>query len=338
MRFLTAYFSTGSRRLVLTGSERMKQRPVGALVEALRELGAGISYLGKEGCPPLEIEGGLKKGGKITVDGGISSQFISALMMIGPVLEGGLQIRLSGEIVSATYIRMTQALMKKGGIEVSFHGQEITISEGQYIFNPFVVESDWSAASYWFQIAALQPGSVITLPRLSRDSLQGDSVLLDLFAPLGVESSFEKEALVLRSGNSVKRVLFEHDFTGCPDLVQTMATTLCAMGIPFRFRGTRTLRVKETDRVYALQKELGKYGFALDADQDGNWISWDGKRGENDVNPVIETYHDHRMAMAFAPLSLPFGKVIIQDPMVVTKSYASFWTDLGKAGFNISII
>jgi len=338
MRFLTAYLSTRDEKVILTGSDRMKQSTVGALVAALRVLGAEIAYRGTEGCPPLEIAGGLKKGGSIAVDGGISSQFISALMMIGPVLEGGLHISLSGDVVSASYIRMTLSLMQKGGIEASFNGREISIPEGKYNFGSFVVESDWSGASYWYMIAALMPGSHITLPNLEKESLQGDAVLVSLFKSLGVKSSFENHFLVLRSGGEVNRAYFEYDFTACPDLTQTLAATLCAMGLPFQFTGTRTLRVKETDRVAALQAELGKFGFILEADADGDNISWDGKRGQVETHPIIETYHDHRMAMAFAPLAILLDKVLVNDPMVVTKSYPEFWEDLKKAGFSVSTL
>lgn len=338
MRFLTAFLACGDQKVVLTGSDRMKQRPVGALVDALRELGAEIIYLEKENCPPLEISGGLKKGGRITVDGGISSQFISALMMIGPVLNGGLHITLSGNVVSATYIQMTLALMQKGGIGASFDGREIFIPQGDYSFDPFLVESDWSGASYWYQVAALVPGSVITLPNLEEVSLQGDAVLVSLFEPLGVESQFEGSSLILRSGGTVMKDLYEHDFTLCPDLVQTLAVTLCAMGIPFRFTGTRTLRVKETDRVAALQTELGKFGFTLEADAGGDWISWNGDKGPAEKEPLVATYHDHRMAMAFAPLAIPFGEVRVDDPLVVTKSYPAYWKDLEKSGFSVKTL
>ena len=336
MRFLTAYFSTRKEKMVLTGSDRMKQRPVGPLVDALRELGAAIRYMENEGYPPLEISGGLEQGGSITVDGGISSQFISALMMIGPVLKGGLDITLSGDVVSSTYIRMTLALMKQGGIEASFNGREIEIRQGDYNFGPFVVESDWSGASYWYQVAAFMPGSEITIPHLKKESLQGDALLKALFEPLGVESHFEGGNLELRSGGSVTTHKYIRDFTGCPDLVQTCAATLCAMGIPFRITGTRTLRVKETDRIDALQRELGKLGFAIDSDSRGDWISWNGQRGKCHPVPVIDTYHDHRMAMAFAPLAIPLGSLRINDPMVVTKSYPGYWEDLKKAGFAIA--
>jgi 3-phosphoshikimate 1-carboxyvinyltransferase len=253
-------------------------------------------------------------------------------------LEGGLQISLSGALVSSTYIRMTLALMQKGGITASFDGREISIAQGNYSFDGFRVESDWSAASYWYQIAALKPGSVITLPRLEKDSLQGDAVLTNLFEPLGVDSHFEGPSVVLRSEGYVGKDLYEYDFTGCPDLVQTLAVTLCAMAIPFRFTGTRTLRVKETDRVAALQEELGKFGFRLEADAGGDWISWDGEKGPAEKDPLIETYHDHRMAMAFAPLAIPFGALSVNDPMVVTKSYPGYWTDLEKAGFSVKSV
>ena len=335
MRFLTAYYSIQEGKVVLTGSERMKQRPVGPLVKALRELGATITYMEKEGCPPLEISGGLEKGGRITVDGGISSQFISALMMIGPMLKGGLHMTLTGDVVSSTYIRMTMALMKSGGVEAAFDGREVAIGQGSYSFDRVTVESDWSGASYWYQMAALLPGSVITLPHLERESLQGDAVLATLFEPLGVESRFAHSGVTLHSGQAINSDHYSADFTGSPDLVQTCAATLCALGIPFRLTGTRTLRVKETDRVAALQAELGKLGFRIEADRGGDWISWDGRRDKSQTAPLIETYHDHRMAMAFAPLSIPFGPLSINDPMVVTKSYPGYWDDLRKAGFSI---
>jgi len=336
MRFLTAFFATREGKVVLTGSERMKQRPVGPLVKALRELGAGIRYTEREGCPPLEIEGGLRQGGRITVDGSISSQFISALMMIGPILEGGLRITLTGNVVSLTYIRMTLSLMRKGGVEALFNGRKIVVRQGRYRFDHLTVESDWSGASYWYQVAALLPGSGIRLPHLEKDSLQGDAILAGLYEKLGVKSRFDHQSVTLHSEGAVIPGSFSADFTGCPDLVQTCAATLCGLGIPFRLGGTRTLRIKETDRIEALRKELGKLGFSIMADPEGNWISWDGTRTPPGRDPVIETYHDHRMAMAFAPLAIPFGRITISDPMVVTKSYPGYWEDLERAGFSVS--
>ena len=335
MRFLTAYLCTREGDFQLTGSERMKQRPVGPLVDALKQLGAHIEYLENQGYPPLGIVGGGLKGGAIEIDAGISSQFISALMMIGPLLEGGLRITLRGEVVSATYIEMTLSLMNRCGVRARIEGHQIHIPSGSYALEETVVESDWTAASYWFQAAALAPGSEILLPRLSRNSLQGDSTLTGLFGSLGVQSHFSKLGLLIRSSRMTLPEHFEYDFTGCPDLVQTCAVTLCALGIPFRFAGTRTLRVKETDRIAALGRELRKLGFVLQEDPAGEWMAWDGSRCEPEQAPVIATYHDHRMAMAFAPLALAVGKVVIADPGVVSKSYPDFWQDLEKAGFEI---
>jgi 3-phosphoshikimate 1-carboxyvinyltransferase len=198
------------------------------------------------------------------------------------------------------------------------------------------VESDWSGASYWYQVAALLPGSEIILPNLSRESLQGDSVLVRIFDPLGVISTFNEKGVVIRSGKKKLPDTYEYNFTGCPDLVQTLAVTLCAMGIPFRFTGTTTLRVKETDRLAALQTELKRAGYLVTADTSGEWLAWDGAQCEPDHVPVISTYHDHRMAMAFAPLAICLGEIAIDDPGVVSKSYPGYWSDLEKAGFTIS--
>ena len=336
MRFLTAYLSTLPGEVVLTGSERMKQRPVGPLVNALKQVGARIDYLKNEDYPPLRIEGGTLKGGSIEIEAGISSQFISALMMIAPVLEGGLSIDLKGPIVSATYIEMTLSLMNRCGAGAHFDGRRISIPQGSYTVEDFKVESDWSGASYWFQVAALLPGSEITLPYLDRNSLQGDAVLVQIFDTLGVHSTFTEEGLELHSQKMARPEYFEYDFTGCPDLVQTCAVTLCALGIPFRFTGTRTLRVKETDRIAALGAELRKLGFVLQDDPAGHWLSWNGSLCEPEEDPLIATYHDHRMAMAFAPLAISLGKITIEDPGVVSKSYPGYWEDLAKAGFGIT--
>ncbi len=335
MRFLTAYLSTQPGEVTLTGSQRMKQRPVGPLVDALKQVGARIEYLENEACPPLRILGGGLSGGNIEIEAGISSQFISALMMIGPVLEGGMSIELKGDVVSATYIDMTLSLMNRCGARASFDGNNITVPQGTYTVEDFRVESDWSGASYWFQVAALLPGSEITLPYLGGNSLQGDAALVQIFDVLGVHSTFNEEGILLCSQKTELPDNFEYDFTGCPDLVQTLAVTLCALEIPFRFTGTITLRVKETDRIAALQSELKRVGFVLTADPRGEWLEWDGTRCDPESDPVIQTYHDHRMAMAFAPLAISLGKLAIEDPGVVSKSYPGYWEDLEKAGFGI---
>ncbi|MFZ5939461.1 MAG: 3-phosphoshikimate 1-carboxyvinyltransferase [Bacteroidota bacterium] len=335
MRFLTAYYSALSCQVTLTGSERMKQRPIGELVGALRSLGAQIQYLENEGYPPLSISGGKMKGGEVTVNGAISSQFISALLMIGPVLPGGLTLRLEGEVVSGSYIRMTLALMEKFGARVEWTADRIRIGEGAYRMYPYTVESDWSAAAFWYSIMLLSGDSQIALPFLYAGSLQGDSVLAEMFKPLGIETAFGPEGVILSKTGEEFPEVFTFDFTECPDLVQAVAAALCAKGIRFHFTGTRTLRIKETDRIFALQEELGKLGFLLVSNKEGSFLSWEGDRLPAVNTPVIGTYHDHRMAMAFAPLSLVIPKIIIDDPMVVTKSYPGFWSDLMKAGFRI---
>ena len=286
----------------------------------------------------MQIDGGVLKGGSIEIEAGISSQFISALMMIGPVLKGGLRIFLKGEVVSATYIEMTLSLMNQNGIDASFDGKQIIVPEQPYKLKGLSIESDWSGASYWYQIAALLPGSSIKLPYLTPHSLQGDAVLVDIFEALGVKSQFQEDGVLLNSRSIIKPESFEYDFTGCPDLVQTCAVTLCSMGIPFRFSGTRTLRVKETDRIAALESELKKFGFLLSSGESGAWIGWDGSQCEPVTDPVVQTFHDHRMAMAFAPLAIGNGQIAIEDPRVVTKSYPGFWDDLMKVGFNVDSI
>jgi len=337
MRFLAAYLSTQPGEVTLTGSQRMKQRPIGPLVDALKQVGARIEFGENEGYPPLLIKGGELRGGSLEIEAGISSQFISALMMIGPVLKGGLSIDLKGEVVSASYLKMTLALMNNCGAGASFDGRRITVPQGTYSVEDFRVEADWSGASYWFQVAALLPGSEILLPRLYRNSLQGDASLIRIFEPLGVHATFGDEGLVLSSQHVELPDRFEYDFTQSPDLVQTLAVCLCALDIPFRLTGTITLRVKETDRLAALQTELKRVGYVLTADPRGEWLEWDGKRCESETDPVIGTYHDHRMAMAFAPLAIKLGKISIEDPGVVSKSYPGYWSDLEKAGFGIGL-
>jgi len=233
---------------------------------------------------------------------------------------------------------MTLSLMNRCGIGATFDGNQLVIPEKPYVLDDFSVESDWSGASYWYQIAALMPGSSIKLPYLSLQSLQGDSVLVDIFEPLGVKSYFQDNGVLLNSQSIVRPERYEYDFTGCPDLVQTCAVTLCSMGVPFRFTGTRTLRVKETDRIAALESELKKFGFMLSSDEKGEWVGWDGSQCDPVADPVIQTFHDHRMAMAFAPLAIGNDQIAIEDPGVVTKSYPGFWDDLAKAGFNVDSI
>jgi 3-phosphoshikimate 1-carboxyvinyltransferase len=335
MRFLAAYFALRPGYVILTGSNRMKERPLGPLIDALRKLGARIECLEREGYPPIGISGGTLTGGEIEVDGGVSSQFISALMMVAPYLEGGLKLTMTGRVVSESYLYMTLSLMQRAGVTAEYKGNVIRIARQNYRLDDFTVESDWSAASYWFQMAALLPGSRLKLPHLYQNSLQGDSALMEIFSRLGVSSLFEAESLTLSSGSERDPGPLQIDFLDTPDLVQTLVPTCCALGIPFRFTGTGTLRVKETDRIAALQTEMGKLGYELQTNPDGKSISWEGDRMSPVSDPVISTYNDHRMAMALAPLCITEGKLTIDQPGVVTKSYPDYWDDLRKAGFKI---
>jgi len=338
MRFLAAYFSCRPGKVVLTGSDRMKERPIGPLVDALRSLGAEINYAGKDGFPPLEIHGSKMDGGEITIDGSISSQFISALLMIAPTMKKGLVLHVKGDLVSASYVKMTLELMAENGAQYRWDTGTISVFPGTYAVGDYRVESDWSGASYWYVMALLEEHARIRLSFLKNDSLQGDSALVNIFHGLGLVSEFRRGQLDLTRLARIHPGIFSYDFTNSPDIVQSMAVALCMAGIPFRFNGTQTLRIKETDRILALQNELKKLGFVLETDRKGSFLSWNKQYCEPDPDPVIETYHDHRMAMAFAPAALLLGHIRIKDPMVVTKSYPQFWEHLEKAGFRVNPI
>ncbi len=336
MRFLTAYYSCHPGTVIMTGSQRMKERPIGVLVEALGKLGASIEYLGRKGYPPLRIRGSELKGGELVIDGTISSQFISALLMIAPVLRDGLILTLKGSVVSSAYIQMTLSLMERYGARCKWEGETITVQPGGYTPVNTTVESDWSAASYWYSMALLSRHAHLEMVRLERDSLQGDRVLVDLFRNLGVVTSFGKEGRIrIEKIMDIIPPRFTGDFSDSPDLVQSMAVALCFAGIPFRVTGTQTLRIKETDRIAALQQELRKLGFVLRSDAAGQFLAWEKETVEPEADPVIATYNDHRMAMAFAPVALAEGSVLIDDPGVVSKSYPGFWEDLRAAGFSL---
>lgn len=336
MRFLTAYFAAKPGcDVILTGSDRMLERPIAPLVDALRSIGADIAYSGKEGFPPLHIKGKTLTGGNITIDAGISSQYISALMMIAPVLESGLTITLDGDIISMPYIRMTASIMEKYGISPEIEGNTITIASGTYTAPAgFEVEADWSAASYWFEIQALTCGWTALLG-LHEHSCQGDSGIVDLFRDLGVETGFETEPL--RASLEASPELsprFTADLSSTPDVAQTFAVTCAMLGVPFRLSGLRSLRIKETDRIAALSQELLKVGVMVQTEGD-EVIEWDGKRRPVTEIPSFDTYSDHRMAMAFAPVAVFIPGIVIKDAGVVTKSYPEFWNHLTKAGFTV---
>lgn len=332
MRFLTAFLSKIVGEWTITGTERMKNRPIKLLVDALNSLGARIEYMEKEGYPPLRIFGSALQGGEISLAGGVSSQYISALLMIAPLMEKGLTLHLEGNIISRPYINLTLQLMEQFGVKATWNGQTIKILPQEYKPIRFTVESDWSAASYWYAIMALLKNAEIELLGLFKNSLQGDAAGAKLFAQLGVGTAFTDRGVVLKyNGNAVKKLIY--NFVNEPDLAQTFVVTCVLLNIPFRFTGLQSLKIKETDRIEALKTELRKLGYLL-TDSNDSILEWNGERCEPEADPIIATYEDHRMAMAFAPaaLVLPQG-LKVADPEVVTKSYPAYWEDLRRAGF-----
>lgn len=373
MRFSTALLAVGQGEHVLTGSERMKNRPIKILVDALRRLGADISYVEKEGYPPLRIvgNGGLSYG-SVSLPGNVSSQYISALMMIGPYLKDGLILTLTDKVISRPYIEMTMSLMRQFGAKVywdccsdesngtvdeschsngtvdeslesnsaddkSTESNVIIVEPGRYAVKSFNVESDWSAASYWYEMVALssEGDARVLLPGLYEDSLQGDSKGREVFSLLGVKTEYTKDGVLLSKKTREVDTL-EYDFVKMPDLAQTFVVTCCMMGVPFHFTGLESLKIKETDRIVALKNEMAKLGFDLE-DRNDSELLWDGRRraltAEEYDSVAIDTYEDHRMAMAFAPVALVNGSIRINNPHVVSKSYPRYWDNLLAAGF-----
>ena len=364
MRFLTAYFSITPGQRILTGTTRMQQRPIQLLVDALRQLGADIAYTNREGFPPLRIRGKEPNNcelknceqenyelknyeqevceqekketfcSELTLQGNVSSQYISALLMIGPMLPHGLTLHLSGNIISRPYIDLTLQLMGEFGAKAEWTSEStITVHPQPYHSVPFTVESDWSAASYWYEMAALSEEAEIELTGLFPNSYQGDSRGRELFSQLGVETAFTPHGVKLtKSGQRVERM--EADLVDIPDLAQTFVVTCALLNIPFRFTGLQSLKIKETDRITALRNELRKLGYAIEEEND-SVLYWNGERCEAEVSPLIATYEDHRMAMAFAPAALCCPSVRIAHPHVVSKSYPRYWDDLRQAGFRM---
>jgi 3-phosphoshikimate 1-carboxyvinyltransferase len=334
MRFLTAFYAVKDSEHTLTGSARMKQRPIGILVEALRTLGADIQYLEKEGFPPLKIKGPLsQKTKEVSIKGNISSQYISALLLIAPKLEQGLNLVIEGELTSKPYVEMTLAMMEQAGIKHSWKDNVITIEKQTFNKSVINVEPDWSAASYWYAIAALSEDAQLFLPGLNGYSLQGDSMITEIMANFGISSQFKDGGVfLLKEPKKLERKIF--DFKECPDLAQTVIVCCAALGHEATFTGLETLKIKETDRVNALQTELLKIGVKLIEKNQIYKLDCSGL----DLNKKIKiaTYDDHRMAMAFAPLALVMPELEIEDHLVVEKSYPDFWKHLELAGFNIS--
>lgn len=334
MRFLTAYLSVTPGTRIITGTERMQQRPIQVLVNALRELGADIEYVANDGFPPLRITGRELRKDTISLPGNVSSQYISALLMVAPVLTNGLTIRLTGDIISRPYINLTLQLMNDFGVRAEWtDDHRLKVEPQAYHSTPFYVESDWSAASYWYQIVALSKEAEVTLPGLFKDSYQGDSQVAGIFRSLGVETIYKDKAVILKkNGKSVERL--DYNFINQPDLAQTFVVTCALLNIPFRFSGLQSLKIKETDRMAALITEMRKLGYILH-ETDGSVLSWEGERCTTEEHPAIDTYEDHRMAMAFAPTCLALPEILINNPQVVSKSYPRYWEDLRQAGFII---
>ena len=341
MRFMTAYLSVTEGKHLLTGTDRMKRRPIAPLVNALRYLGADIRYAGETGFPPLIINGKTLEGGRLEVPGNISSQYISALLMIGPALKEGLELHLMGEIISRPYIDLTLWTMQEFGAEAEWTDMDIiTVRPQVYKSHPYLIENDWSASSYWYEMLALQgtSGSSIKLKGLTDGSKQGDSVVKYLFSLLGVKTTFDNKeegqpTTVTLTRHRCLLPRLDYDFTGSPDLAQTFVVTCALLDIPFTFTGLASLKIKETDRIEALKAEMKKLGYLI-KDENNNTLRWEGERCTPSLQS-IDTYEDHRMALAFAPAACRFPGLRINNPGVVSKSYPHYWDDLRKAGFNI---
>jgi len=336
MRFLTAYLSVLQGSFFLTGTERMKQRPIGILAEALKAVGADITYAEQEGYPPLVINGPLKqKANTVSIKGDVSSQYISALLMVAATLSDGLTLQIEGELTSLPYVKMTLDMLREAGISHAWEGNSITILSQSFKATSLAVEPDWSAASYWYSIVALHENAHIDLPYLKSKSLQGDSRIRPIMEAFGVDTLNTENGLTITS--SVKKISDEVlDLKDCPDLAQTIIVCAAALKQNLVFTGLETLKIKETDRVLALQNELAKIGVTLTEDNLMYSLNCDNLHFPKRVS--FKTYEDHRMAMAFAPLSLRIDEVVLEETSVVEKSYPDFWKDLEKAGFTVQEI
>ena len=332
MRFLTSYFSVKENsEIVLTGSHRMKNRPIKILIDALTSLGAKIEYVEKEGYPPLKITGRKLTKSIVEIDGNVSSQYITSLLLIAPTLENGLQLKFKGKITSVPYIKMTLTLLAELGVGLSWNDDTITIQPKPIIENKtIVVESDWSSASYYYSLCALSPNSEIILSSYKKTSLQGDSVLSEIYKNLGVETVFKENSILLKNTKTLDFSLLSLDLINAPDIAQTIAVTCFGLGIECFLTGLRTLKIKETDRLVALKCEIEKLGGKVEITNETLHLKPSTKINQN---ISVATYDDHRMAMAFAPLALKVP-MQIEDPNVVSKSYPTFWKDFNQLTIN----
>jgi 3-phosphoshikimate 1-carboxyvinyltransferase len=326
-RFLTAYLVSHVGEWLVTGSNRMRERPIGVLVDALTELGAQIKYSDKEGFLPIRIIGNDIHGGEISIDTSVSSQYVSAILIIGPYLEDGLKMNFVGDQVSRPYITMTVEMMKTFGAHVTLFDDCVVVDPHPYEAIEYQVEPDWTSAAYWYEVAALSKQSDILIPGLSMDSIQGDQVLADLYTHLGVQTKFEEEGIrLLATGEVVKH--FSYDFASCSDLALSVITTCAALKVKGTFTGIKNLKYKESDRLKSLAIELAKIGAVVTYEDDVCHLSFSKEKKFDDI--IFNTYHDHRLAMSFAPLVLKYSPIQISEPGVVIKSYPSFWEELSK--------
>lgn len=337
MRFMTAMLALRTKATVtIDGSARMRKRPIKELVDVLCQLGAKIEYAGEsDSCPPLLIHQAPMRGGTVSINGSISSQYISALMMIAPGLSNGLTINITGRLVSRPYVEMTAAIMRDFGAQVLYTDNQITIKQGDYQSRTYSVENDWSAASYWYEIRSLIPNVNLRLASLHKNSTQGDSKVAEIFNLFGVETEYTSDGVLLTYNPKSVAERIDIDLQNQPDLAQTIVVTACLKGIPFRISGLSTLRIKETDRISALISQLAKLGYTVRETEDATLES-DSVRRSCDKAPAIETFDDHRMAMAFAPASIVVPGITIEDAEVVSKSYPKYWEHLKLIGFNLS--
>ncbi|PIF00375.1 MAG: 3-phosphoshikimate 1-carboxyvinyltransferase [Maribacter sp.] len=334
MRFLTGYFAAQEGKdIVLTGSGRMKERPIKVLVDALKSLGADIGYVKNEGYPPIRIHGKKLAGNNVSLPADISSQYISSLLLIAPSLENGLEMELVGKITSVPYIKMTLGLLDQIGVQTSFEGNTIKVSAVKRVAPiELVVESDWSSASYFYSIVALSgAGSEIRLGSYKKNSLQGDSVLAEIYTDFGVETTFKANAIVLKKVKEHKSRSFTYDLANTPDIAQTIAVTCLGLGVGCGLKGLHTLKIKETDRLEAMKTELSKFGAKVSV-TDRSLLLQPSIDLKLKQEVAIDTYNDHRMAMAFAPLSMKTS-FVVNEAEVVSKSYPDFWEDLKEVGF-----
>jgi 3-phosphoshikimate 1-carboxyvinyltransferase len=335
MRFLTAFLSLKDGDYELTGSERLQQRPIKDLVDTLRILGADIQYKKNEGFPPLQIKGKQSQGGKVEISGKVSSQFISALLLVAPYLKNGLELTIKDELVSKPYVHMTIELMKEFGASVTWNNHKIMVSPSPYTYHKreFIVESDWSAASYYYSLVSLSnTGTQLTIKSLFKNSLQADSASEIIYKNFGIETNFSDNEITISKIGEGSTSELKLDFIQCPDIAQTVVCTCIGLEVPFKFIGLQTLKVKETDRIVALQNEVKKFGYIIETN-DHSIESRNEKTVANNHLSIL-TYNDHRMAMSFAPLCLLHENIIIKNAEVVSKSYPLFWEHLKSIGIN----